>query len=179
MTLVYFTGKWCPPCKEFTPLLRKFYLAANGGGGEAKTLEIVVVPCVKDEGVVEEVEGLELLRDKNIPCTTVTGSSQAGGHSFYDQAKAYYGTWAGPRDGRKFGGAGHNGIPTLVLVDSKGEPVTFMARRDVVKAVNTGKVEEVLTYWRTGLEGKKVWDKEMEEKGTVMKNIWVSSAQRG
>ncbi|GMI45727.1 hypothetical protein TrCOL_g6911 [Triparma columacea] len=156
MTLVYFTGKWCPPCKEFTPLLRKFYLAANGGGGEAKTLEIVVVPCVKDEGVVEEVEGLELLRDKNIPCTTVTGS-----------------------DGRKFGGAGHNGIPTLVLVDSKGEPVTFMARRDVVKAVNTGKVEEVLTYWRTGLEGKKVWDKEMEEKGTVMKNIWVSSAQRG
>ena len=87
-------------------------------------------------------------------------------------AKAYYGTWAGPRDGRKFGGAGHNGIPTLVLIDSMGEPVTFMARGDVVKGIKMGKVEEVLEYWRTGLEGKKAWDEEMKEKGTVMKNIW-------
>ena len=29
LTLIYFTGSWCPPCKVFTPVLKDFVSQAN------------------------------------------------------------------------------------------------------------------------------------------------------
>lgn len=36
---LYFSAHWCPPCRNFTPILRDFYEEAEGGSG----LEIVFV----------------------------------------------------------------------------------------------------------------------------------------
>ena len=43
---MYFSGNWCPPCRGFTPLLRKFYTAVNEKG---KNFQIIYVSVDQDE----------------------------------------------------------------------------------------------------------------------------------
>ena len=43
---VYFSAHWCPPCRNFTPKLAKFYEKANANG---KKIEIVFVSLDQDE----------------------------------------------------------------------------------------------------------------------------------
>ncbi|XP_064595135.1 tryparedoxin-like [Liolophura sinensis] len=43
----YFSAHWCPPCRQFTPVLAKFYneLKATDKG---KSMEIIFVTCDRD-----------------------------------------------------------------------------------------------------------------------------------
>ena len=43
---LYFSAKWCNPCKMFTPILSKFYEAVNE---TQKNLEIIYVSLDQDE----------------------------------------------------------------------------------------------------------------------------------
>ena len=43
----YFSAHWCPPCRQFTPLLKQFYSSLKGSG---KNIEIVFVSNDKSEG---------------------------------------------------------------------------------------------------------------------------------
>eukprot|EP00747_Dinoflagellata_sp_TGD_P168974 gnl/TRDRNA2_/TRDRNA2_196695_c0_seq1.p1 gnl/TRDRNA2_/TRDRNA2_196695_c0~~gnl/TRDRNA2_/TRDRNA2_196695_c0_seq1.p1 ORF type:complete len:190 (-),score=35.78 gnl/TRDRNA2_/TRDRNA2_196695_c0_seq1:139-708(-) len=46
---LYFSASWCPPCKEFTPILREAYEAILGAHGP-KSFEVIVVPLDAVEG---------------------------------------------------------------------------------------------------------------------------------
>lgn len=106
LILLYFSANWCPPCKTFSPLLIDFY---NKISKDAK-LEVVYVAS-----------------DRTI-----------------DDFKAYYGKmpWlAVPSDegaaAIKNGLAEKlkiTGIPTLVVLDKKGNFVTDLAREPVTAA---------------------------------------------
>jgi len=129
---------------------------------------VLAIPCCKTPST--DIEGRALLTSRSAPFLLPTGSR---GQEFIDKAKVYYGTWAGPVDAGIFGGdRRHNGIPTVVLVDGRGEPVSFMCRGDVEKGVRGNGlhgVGRVMEYWRGGVGKKGVWDKENEERT----NIWT------
>lgn len=42
---IYFSAHWCPPCRNFTPVLAKFYNEINKNG---KQMEIVFAPCDRE-----------------------------------------------------------------------------------------------------------------------------------
>ena len=44
---VYFSAHWCPPCRNFTPVLNDFYKKVTGK--DKKVLEIIFVSSDKDE----------------------------------------------------------------------------------------------------------------------------------
>jgi len=54
VVLLLFSGAWCPPCRGFLPVLKKFYKEINKGcTGPSKRVEIIFVSCdnEKDEFV--------------------------------------------------------------------------------------------------------------------------------
>ena len=42
---IYFSAHWCPPCRNFTPVLANFYNEVNKNG---KQMEIVFATCDRD-----------------------------------------------------------------------------------------------------------------------------------
>ena len=42
----YFSAHWCPPCRNFTPVLAEWYKEQNASG---KQIEIVFVTCDRDD----------------------------------------------------------------------------------------------------------------------------------
>ncbi|XP_067839320.1 nucleoredoxin-like protein 2 isoform X1 [Heptranchias perlo] len=46
---IYFSGGWCPPCRDFTPLLCKFYTELTQGTEPAAQFEIVFVSSDRSE----------------------------------------------------------------------------------------------------------------------------------
>lgn len=42
----YFSAHWCPPCRNFTPVLAEWYLEQNQSG---KNIEVVFVTCDRDD----------------------------------------------------------------------------------------------------------------------------------
>ena len=44
LVALYFSASWCPPCKTFSPMFRKFYNAA----AKEKKMEVVYVSSDKD-----------------------------------------------------------------------------------------------------------------------------------
>jgi nucleoredoxin len=43
---VYFSAHWCPPCKQFTPVLAEFYKQVNAS---EKVFEVIFVSCDQNE----------------------------------------------------------------------------------------------------------------------------------
>lgn len=50
MVAIYFSAHWCPPCRNFTPILKKFYEQAKVDG---EAFEIVFVPFDRSEKDVQ------------------------------------------------------------------------------------------------------------------------------
>ncbi|GCC30068.1 hypothetical protein chiPu_0008512 [Chiloscyllium punctatum] len=46
---IYFSGGWCPPCRDFTPLLCEFYTELVQESEPAKQFEVVFVSSDKSE----------------------------------------------------------------------------------------------------------------------------------
>lgn len=50
--LLYASAHWCPPCRQFTPMLSNWYKSASNrtpGGGGGKAAEVVFLSCDHDE----------------------------------------------------------------------------------------------------------------------------------
>lgn len=101
---LYFSASWCPPCKSFTPKLRKAYLLLMESG---KPFEIVFVSNDNSKGEFEAYYN-------EMPWLAVN----------YEEETMRLAL------ARKFGIAG---IPTLVVVGPDGKVLNTNARAAIVK----------------------------------------------
>lgn len=116
---LYFSAHWCPPCQGFTPMLKKFYEAANGSGDN---LQIVFVSSDRSEA-----EGKDYFANHH------------GDWLMLD---------VGPK-GSLVEKYGVRGIPSLIVVDSSGKSIAENARDQVVEAAkgSADDVKGVLAEW--------------------------------
>jgi len=106
---LYFSAHWCPPCRGFTPVLKKFY---------------------------EDVKA----QDKGLEIVFITSDSSPDAQVQY--MKEAHGSWLTLAHGDPFIAVlkqkyGISGIPTLVIINSKGDVITKNARADVMQGVQT------------------------------------------
>ncbi|RUS77603.1 hypothetical protein EGW08_014642 [Elysia chlorotica] len=100
---IYFSAHWCPPCRNFTPVLGEYYTKLRGAG---KKFQVVFVSSDRDEGGAGEYYS-------SMPWLMVPYSDRAK----KDELASKYGV---------------SGIPTLVLVNAKtGELITKDGRKVV------------------------------------------------
>ena len=123
VTLLYFSAEWCPPCKQFTPLLKQFYEKAKAGG---EKIDIVFVSNDKSEAEMR--------------------SYFQNHHGDYLAVK--YGEDAHRELPRELN---IQGIPTVTVIDTNGKEVTNA--KDVRQAVFDGatgskSVSEIILGWR-------------------------------
>ena len=103
---LYFGAHWAPPCRLFTPSLAEFYSKINSGS-ELQTKKIEIVFC--------SLDGNEAAFERNygeMPFCAVPYSDEQR----IQNLKHRYGI---------------NGIPTLVVLDKKGEIISFEGRVDI------------------------------------------------
>jgi len=96
--LVYFSAHWCPPCRNFTPVLAKKYSAA----GKPDDVEIVFVSSDQDEASFNQYFG-------GMPWLALPFNDRDKKASLSDK----YGV---------------RGIPCLVVLDGEGNVVTKEGR---------------------------------------------------
>mmetsp|Transcript_4173 Transcript_4173/g.4874 ORF Transcript_4173/g.4874 Transcript_4173/m.4874 type:complete len:234 (+) Transcript_4173:97-798(+) len=116
--MLYFSAQWCPPCRQFTPLLRNFYETLRDNN---KNVEIVFVSSDNSEDAMM--------------------SYFEGEHGDYLAVK--YGDPAQSELGKELN---VKGIPSLFVVDKSGKPVVdaTICRR----AVMSGKPLDYIDEWR-------------------------------
>lgn len=100
---IYFSAHWCPPCRGFTPVLANCYNKLKDAG---KKFEVVFVSSDQDQEAFEEYYG-------EMPWLTI---------GFDPDKEQSLSTKYGVQ-----------GIPTLVIVDKKGNEKTRDARKTVAK----------------------------------------------
>ena len=49
--MIYFSAHWCPPCKQFTPVLSKFYTDLKA---QRSDFELIFASSDKDQGAFDE-----------------------------------------------------------------------------------------------------------------------------
>jgi len=108
---IYFSAHWCPPCRNFTPLLKKFYDEVNNGLSE-KQFEIIFVSSDKSEA-----EQLQYMNEAHGDWLTLAFSD-----SFVKELKSKYGI---------------TGIPTFVIIQPNGEVITRDGRTDVMEGTQS------------------------------------------
>lgn len=101
---LYFSAHWCPPCRNFTPVLAKFYEQFKASGKE--NFEIVFISSDKEEKAFSEYYG-------TMPWVALP-------YNLRDQKTTL---------SLKYG---VKGIPTLVILDKTGEVITVNGRDSVV-----------------------------------------------
>ena len=155
ITLVYFTGSWCGPCRRFTPALQKFYEAANREGREGVAVEILFVPCEVQLDPASNAAAAKEYYDGHVMKFLTLPFDQRLVTDSWDSLKQTFGVYAGPRDHGALKGVERNsgGIPTLVLVNAKGDAVDFNARGQVEVALERGDVDGLVKEWRDRCEG--------------------------
>lgn len=97
---IYFSASWCPPCKQFTPILADCYTAIRAAG---KAFQIVFVSCDRDEVSFNEYLGHQFSVGGSwlaLPWTTVADKK--------DGLSARFGV---------------SGIPYFVLLSPEGQIV--------------------------------------------------------
>lgn len=100
---IYFSAHWCPPCKQFTPVLVDTYNQIKKNGG---AFEIIFVSWDKSKAAM-----FDYMKEVEMPWLAMK----------YKCPEA---------EGLK-GKYDVKGIPSLVIIDSAGELVTTTGRRDV------------------------------------------------
>jgi nucleoredoxin len=102
---IYFSAHWCPPCRQFTPVLVKTYNELVKSG---KPFEIVFVSSDRSK---EAMQGY--MEETGMAWTAIPyGSEQK------NKLSSKYGV---------------RGIPTFVVVNADGELITKAGRRDVAQ----------------------------------------------
>lgn len=121
----YFSAHWCPPCRHFTPLLKKFVETLESQG--EKTLKVIFVSSDKTEAEMWE-------------------------YMFKDHgnwlALAYSDREGKSRLERQFQ---VSGIPQLVVIDQVGRHAIRDARSEVMAACSSSSTQVLTTYlgWKT------------------------------
>jgi len=116
----YFSHRWCPPCKSFTPTLSSFYTAHC----KPSNVEIIYISSDTDIPSFNEYYG-------TMPWCSLPPANSA-------QIKQKL------ADGLKI-----SGLPTLVVLDSKGHFVCDTARNDVMAASgDEEKSKELIQKWK-------------------------------
>lgn len=111
---LYFSAHWCPPCRGFTPALKKFYETLKASG---EPIEIVFV-----SGDRNESEMNDYFQNEHGDWLAVQyGAKEC------DELNRHYDV---------------KGIPSLVVLNSKGESVVPDARADV------GRGPSVFAQWK-------------------------------
>ena len=100
---IYFSAHWCPPCRQFTPLLVNFY---NECKKNKKSFQIVFVSFDNTENDMSKY-----MTEANMPWLAVPYGS-----NFREQLAKEYNV---------------NGIPTLIVIDQNGKVVSTNARGEV------------------------------------------------
>ncbi|CAK0904786.1 unnamed protein product, partial [Prorocentrum cordatum] len=118
----YFSAHWCPPCRGFTPVLRKFYETLKARG---ENIEIVFFSSDKDPASFTEY-----FKNDHGPWLAV-----AFGSPEIQQVAKHYQV---------------RGIPHLVVVNAKGECVVTgdEARGHVGNAKSEADVLEAFRHWK-------------------------------
>ena len=99
---MYFSAHWCPPCRNFTPILAQFYQAANASG---KKFEVFFASRDRSGDEFEEYYGEMPWAAFPFGCQPVTKMME------------------------KFG---INGIPRLMIFNKRGDVISENAYSDVV-----------------------------------------------
>ena len=101
---LYFSAHWCPPCRQFTPVLKDFYDEVVASGAN---FEIVFISS--DRSAEEQ---LSYMSDAHGAWVTLAHSEASGKKELAE----------------KFG---VSGIPKLVVLKANGEMITENGRADV------------------------------------------------
>lgn len=104
LVAIYFSAHWCPPCRQFTPILVDTYTRLKSQG---KPFEVVFVSF--DDS---EAEMYEYMREARMPWYALPPDSSAA-----DRLRSKFSV---------------TGIPTLVVVDQNGNTVSTSARAEVM-----------------------------------------------
>lgn len=99
---VYFSAHWCPPCRTFTPMLKKIYEECNSG---TRKFEVIFVSLDRDKSQFEEYY-------KEMPWYAVDYEKKEERENFAEKC-------------------GVAGIPMLILFNSKGQLLTKEGRSKV------------------------------------------------
>lgn len=102
--MIYFSAHWCPPCRQFTPVLAKFYTELKA---KRDDFELVFASSDRDQKSFDEYF-----------------------HEHPWLALPFEDRKAKDKLSKKFK---VQGIPTLVVVDKNGETVTTSARNNVMQ----------------------------------------------
>jgi len=104
IVLLYFSAHWCPPCRGFTPVLAKTYNTLKAAG---KDFEIIFVSSDRSQSDFDEYF-------KEHPWIALPYSERKAKEKLSKKLKV-------------------NGIPTLALINEKGEVVSTKVRNDVAQ----------------------------------------------
>lgn len=102
VVLFYFSASWCPPCRQFTPVLAELYNQVNASG---KRFEVVYVSWDQSIQQFNDYYG-------HMPWLALPFENSAAKDALYQSF-------------------GINGVPSLVLVNKQGAPVNKEGRKDV------------------------------------------------
>jgi nucleoredoxin len=126
LVLLYFSASWCPPCRQFSPILKDFYKSC----AEKGKIEIVYVSSDKNIQEFEEYFG-------SMPWLSLPEGAGESSSTVKNQLAQSLQI---------------SGIPTLVVVDTKtGKFVTGSAREDITRVGgnNPDKGLELIQQWKT------------------------------
>lgn len=106
---LYFSAGWCPMCTSFEPALLNFRQAADNSG---KPVELIYVGSDRtEEDGADRAFALGMMR---VPFGDADGM------------KLKHKIWAGP-ESLEFGLGRRSGVPALVVLDSSGDEMAFLA----------------------------------------------------
>ena len=118
---LYFAGEWCPLCRRFTPALRQFH------SRYADSVDIVFVSS--DSSAEEAQQHFEHGQGDWVALDWADPLSA--------KLKRQHRVWSG-REVMQFGMNRRSGVPAVVVVDSAGGEVAFMAaERDGASALKS------------------------------------------